>query len=632
MDGADSDRADFIRDVKIARLSTAAARAIRGPTAPAPAPPPPSTAEDYLYTLDYDADGQHPTPGEPIAVTVLRPKEFLPHPKYQFCTPASRSVTARMIDNKSAPFIPYADDPAFVRPPAIPMYDYDGEENPALVDAYLDAFESFQWQVDLKDPDDEVIQFETVRRLHIDHGLSAERIDSITSTFTHFRELRSSNESGLLWDVSQRDLPEVIWGDGLPSSSKPQLPHGFAVDAIHPDDIFEHINRGLPTFCPNLNCILHECGVHIAPDWECFTPPLKPKAPVFKSAHLYKRVKLQDACGEQCFLFTKPNLATLDIDPEQDFTFLHGMLKLDPDVRPCDLAIICNLPCRQTFLYRIKHFVNDRDIEKAKPRKRGKAKEQPPEYVGRDLPLIPCSHSGACSARSGCVCFGSKVACTRNCQCPLTCSRRWPGCNGSCRSRNRKCADDRCYCRQAGRECDPDLCTTCDARGKRIHHPRRNSRETPRCQNMVIQRGEFKRFDVKSAQHGLGAFAAEDIKAGEAIGEYTGELINEKEEGLHHRTIIHDHSGVNYCFGLEAEKDKSAITTVDAHRIGNPTRFLNDSMPEEPNCVALEHQVNGETRLVIFAVEDVKKGEELFLSYGDGYWQFHGNKNGGDEE
>jgi hypothetical protein len=123
------------------------------------------------------------------------------------------------------------------------------------------------------------MQYEVVRRMYIDRGFSAEDIDVMLRACGQ-TPLRPSNETGLLWNVSQRqvfvikpfeahqnyfihrDLPQIVWGDRLSSSSKPQLPPHFAQNFPEPDDIFEQINRGMEKFCPNLNCITHNCHVH----------------------------------------------------------------------------------------------------------------------------------------------------------------------------------------------------------------------------------------------------------------------------------------------------------------------------------------------------------------------------------
>ncbi|KAH9965543.1 hypothetical protein BGW80DRAFT_755949 [Lactifluus volemus] len=96
-----------------------------------------------------------------------------PHPRYESCTPSVQTIALRVgsVAHKEfdeAPFVPYANDPTF-----------DAKR-------YLGQFEQFAWE-NLVDPDVEVIQFETLRRLQFKHGLSLDDIDAVLPT------LRKSN-------------------------------------------------------------------------------------------------------------------------------------------------------------------------------------------------------------------------------------------------------------------------------------------------------------------------------------------------------------------------------------------------------------------------------------------------------
>ncbi|KAJ7929202.1 hypothetical protein B0H13DRAFT_2310672 [Mycena leptocephala] len=299
-----------------------------------------NTVKDCIYICDYDTDGKS-IKSECVPLTVVRADNFLPHLPYQFCTPSSRSITASMINNKSAPFIPYPDDPTFPQ------------------ECYLSSFDSFQWIYDQRDPDEEVIQYETIRRLHIDHGLSAKTINDMIDENPGFRPLRLSSASGLVWDVSQRDLPPVIWGDGLPSSSKRQLPPHFAQEFPQAYDIFDQINHGIAKFCPSLNCITDNCQIHVDSQYELYTPPLNPKEPQLTSADFFEQPG--DACGGECFRGIDSD--DMEVDVFIDLKFLDSMLKLDPDLLPCDLAVICKLPCEQIFLYRRQLLPDDEILE-----------------------------------------------------------------------------------------------------------------------------------------------------------------------------------------------------------------------------------------------------------------------------
>jgi histone-lysine N-methyltransferase EZH2 len=98
--------------------------------------PPECCDAEYIYVEDYDADGNLIGRRQAIPITMGEAADvFAPHPRYQYCTPASRNLIARMIDNKDAPFVPFPEDPTFPR------------------DAYLSTFKSFQWVDDQRDPD-----------------------------------------------------------------------------------------------------------------------------------------------------------------------------------------------------------------------------------------------------------------------------------------------------------------------------------------------------------------------------------------------------------------------------------------------------------------------------------------------
>ncbi|PPQ91066.1 hypothetical protein CVT25_014734 [Psilocybe cyanescens] len=144
-----------------------------------------------------------------------------------------------------------------------------------------------------------------------------------------------------------------------------------------------------------------------------------------------------------------------------------------------------------------------------------------------------------------------------------------------------------------------------------------------KCQNMDLQRGKFARIHIKPSKFGLGAFATKAIKSGSYIGEYIGERLN--DEGASSIVSLQKYADLNYAFGYVGE-------TLDSWRVGNETRYLNDSKPNLPNCNAKVLTVDSEPRIVIEAkflirairtATKIAAGEELFLSYGDAYWEKH---------
>lgn len=110
-------------------------------------------------------------------------------------------------------------------------------------------------------------------------------------------------------------------------------------------------------------------------------------------------------------------------------------------------------------------------------------------------------------------------------------------------------------------------------------------------------------IDIRtSGIHGLGAFAARRIEAGQQIGRYDGRRYAGDEADREW-----DHA-LTYVFGLS---DGSFIDGSDG---GNATRHLNHSC--EPNCVAYEvEDEHGVPQIVIEARRRIQRGEELFIDY-----------------
>lgn len=109
---------------------------------------------------------------------------------------------------------------------------------------------------------------------------------------------------------------------------------------------------------------------------------------------------------------------------------------------------------------------------------------------------------------------------------------------------------------------------------------------------------------------GCGIFAAEDIKKGQMIGEYTGIVkrvnFSEKKEDF------------DYAWGFPPPT-KFIIDSKDA---GNFTRFINHS--NRPNVDMVYVPINNRWHLAYVANQDIKKGQQLLANYGKPYWQGRG--------
>ena len=108
----------------------------------------------------------------------------------------------------------------------------------------------------------------------------------------------------------------------------------------------------------------------------------------------------------------------------------------------------------------------------------------------------------------------------------------------------------------------------------------------------------------KSNIDNKGLYAAKSIKAGRKIINYKGKIITVKETEKNKKF---DNDKAIYLFNLNNKYD------LDGDFEYNTARLINHSC--NPNC-----EVEGKgLKLWIFALRDIKKGEELSYDYGFGY-------------
>ena len=109
-------------------------------------------------------------------------------------------------------------------------------------------------------------------------------------------------------------------------------------------------------------------------------------------------------------------------------------------------------------------------------------------------------------------------------------------------------------------------------------------------------------FAIRRTKTGLGLFALQPIASGKRIIEYFGEIITNEEA---------DRRGGKYLFELDEKR------SIDGKTRSNIARYINHSC--RPNAEGL---TTG-SRIWIWALRDIKAGEELTLNYGKEYLDAH---------
>ena len=123
------------------------------------------------------------------------------------------------------------------------------------------------------------------------------------------------------------------------------------------------------------------------------------------------------------------------------------------------------------------------------------------------------------------------------------------------------------------------------------------------------ERGQSELCEIRgSVIHGQGVYATQDISAETQIIEYIGELID-KDESENRAWAQHEHAektgdAAVYIFTLDKKWD------IDGNVPWNTARLINHSC--DPNC---EAWIVGK-RIFIYALRDIKAGEELSFDYG----------------
>ncbi|KAI0699059.1 hypothetical protein C8T65DRAFT_660264 [Cerioporus squamosus] len=587
-------------------------RSIQAPTAASPA----SSIDKLLEAPGQDCDSMAEDSDPSLTFTVLpadlgSPSQslvvlevFLPnvsimrfaYPKYESCTPATR-IISHTHDQRLLDFIPYADEPGF--------YHF----------LYAQQHDSFSWQLSFYDVDYKLIVLKATWSLR-NAGLSLAALDDYKVRY--FPKI--TGRSGLLTSLCNRDLFD--WKEAVPSRQLAALR-----EAARKPDLWRSVSSLDSLFCRSTNCVEGLCMLHKVPK-----PPLR-HAKHKKANEEY--MESSRPCGPKCYRAEQDPEETDIMEINQD---ICDMLKVFPDAPICKLAVLCDADCREVYYHRIMYLPKKSSTI---PDTFGPSKKDPQVAIVHQTDV--CDHDGPC-ALPACTCALRQTMCSRRCGCFARCGLR-----KGCTCEDGKClhlADTKgnpqaiCPCIDAGWECSPELCagTRCvhyrlpsallraiplyacaDGATTGYSRNKRTKKHTKHaCKYMYLQKDKKPIIAVKQATYGLGAFASDKISAGSFLGEYIAEKYpltpNEKIDKAQRK--INRHRGLNYMFSLN---DNSGI--LDAATVGDPTRCLNDSLEKDKlNAQAEPTVVDGDQRIYFWASKEVKKGEELLLGYGEGYW------------
>lgn len=113
---------------------------------------------------------------------------------------------------------------------------------------------------------------------------------------------------------------------------------------------------------------------------------------------------------------------------------------------------------------------------------------------------------------------------------------------------------------------------------------------------------------LRTPNRGWGLFVLDDVKEGDFLIEYVGELITMEEFRRRIEYKINRKEEQNYYY---MAMDTNRM--LDAGPRGNIARFMNHSC--DPNAETQKWTVNGDTRVGLFALADIKGGTELTFNY-----------------
>jgi len=177
-------------------------------------------------------------------------------------------------------------------------------------------------------------------------------------------------------------------------------------------------------------------------------------------------------------------------------------------------------------------------------RKRGFSKELRPSFE-------PCHHGFEPCTEANCCCVKSSFLCTKHCSLGAISKNFYRGC--ACKAGT--CRTMACNCFAFGRECDPDVCLECGT----CSDPPNETATRQLCRNDSISMRRHCHLLIAESTvlaAGWGVFTKYDLKKGDFVHEYVGEMISELDG--ERRGAVHDKLNRSYLLTLCSDLDVDA--------------------------------------------------------------------------
>lgn len=150
---------------------------------------------------------------------------------------------------------------------------------------------------------------------------------------------------------------------------------------------------------------------------------------------------------------------------------------------------------------------------------------------------------------------------------------------------------DECLNRILNIECDPGTCPCGDF-----------------CSNQQFQNRRYAKMEwTRCGKKGYGLKMLENLSAGQFLIEYVGEVLDMQTYEKRQREYASMGQRHFYFMTLDGGE------VIDARAKGNMGRFINHSC--NPNCRTEKWMVNGEICIGLFALRNIKQGEEVTFDY-----------------